>query len=148
MKKKLCMLFCIFLLVVSCTEFQDTIDIHPKVHLVGDIIGLEYSIYNWNILDEIRGASPQMVQYFSDHKEDLNLRLHIYLNTAKNHTTYFTYYIGGVKICTNYDILSSNDIKRVIREEMNKQIEENIQPEDTPSSPSNTPTEKNEKESL
>jgi len=52
MKKTLCILFFISILLISCTKFEEVVVIHPKVHLVGDIIGLKYDLYNWHILDE------------------------------------------------------------------------------------------------
>jgi len=113
---------------------------------VGDIIGLEYSIYEGNILDEIRGASPMMVKYFADNKDTLKLRLHIYVNEPNRHTTFFTYYIGGVKICTNTDVLSINQIKRIQADLKHKKLVKtsikNNQIKNS-SPPPTTPIEKN-----
>jgi len=146
MKTKICILFFISTLIISCIKHDEVINIQPKIHIVGDIIGIEYRLYRWNILDEIRGASSMMVKYFEDNKDDLNLRLHIYVNEAQKSTVYFTYYIGGVKICTNKNILSLNDIKIVQRDLRNGEPTEKTV-KDNPS-PSIEPVEQNEKKSL
>ncbi len=141
MKKLLCILFCIFI-TISCTKFEDTVSVQPKIHLVGDIIGLDYTLYGEHILDEIRDASPQMVNYFAKHQNDLNLRVHVYFNEGNRNTVYFTYYIGGVKICTNEDVLSTYQIKRVVNDmEYKNRVEnsKNSQIKNTP--PPTAPTD-------
>lgn len=107
MKKILISFLCIFI-VAACTKFEITNEIKPKVYIVGDSVGIEYTLGDILVADELEDLSPKMLQHFENNKDNITMRLHIIYNEEQNATCYFNYYIGGIKIATNKDVVSSN----------------------------------------
>jgi len=107
MKKIFLLFLCVFI-VAACTKFEITNKIKPKVYIVGNSVGIEYMLGDILVADELEDLSPKMLQYFENNKDDITIRLHIYYNEEQNTSCHFSYYIGGIKIATNKDVVSSD----------------------------------------
>ncbi len=107
MKKILMLFLCVFI-VASCTKFEITNEIKPKIYVIGDSVGVEYILGDILVADELEDLSHKMLQYFEENKDNITMRLHIYYNTEVSMTTYFTYYIGGIKIAENENVVSGD----------------------------------------
>lgn len=106
MKKILLLFLCVFI-IVSCTKFEITNEIKPKVYIVGDSVGIEYTLGDILVADELEDLSPKMLQYFEKNKDNITMRLHICHDGAINTSCYFTYYIGGIKVAENVNVVST-----------------------------------------
>ena len=107
MKNIFLLFLCVFI-VAACTSFEITNEIKPKVYIVGDSVGIEYTLGDILVADELEDLSPKMLQYFEKNKDNITIRLHIDYNTEVNSTCYFTYYIGGIKIAQNKNVVSAD----------------------------------------
>ena len=107
MRKALISFLCIFILT-ACTKFEITDEIKPKIYIVGDSVGIEYELGDIIVADELKNLSPKMFQYFKENKDNITMRLQISYNAETTTTCYFKYYIGGIKIATNKNVVSSD----------------------------------------
>lgn len=117
MKNTLTTVFCLLvilalssLMLVSCTKVETSNRIYPDVHIVGDRIGISYQLGDILVNDELEDLSNKMFDHFKNHKDNIVLTLHVYYNDAEKSKTEFTYYINGIKLCTNDDVVDVQTI--------------------------------------
>ncbi len=107
MKNLLLLCMCVFI-VTACTKFEIRNEIKPKIYIVGNSVGVEYMLGDILVSDELKQLSDKTIKYFEDNKDNITMRLYIEYNAEVNTSCYFNYFIGGIKIATNKDVVSSD----------------------------------------
>jgi len=105
MKKILTMVLVIFIVLTSCTKFEIRNEIEPKINIVGDKIGLQYNIGPIQVNDELNDLSAELFKYIEKHKKNLKLGLVISYNDGINQDVWFNYYIDGISIEENQNVV-------------------------------------------
>ncbi len=107
MKNIFLLFLCVFILT-ACTKFEIITEIKPKVYIVGNSVGIEYTLGDILVADELKYLSPEILQYFKKNKDNITIRLRVYYNEEVNTTCYFTYHLGGIEIAKNKDVVSTD----------------------------------------
>jgi hypothetical protein len=109
MRKLALILAGIFLIALcGCTKFEVRNEIHPEIVIMGDTVGLTYMLGDLKVSDSLEDISGKFIRYFKQHEDDLVLSLHIDYNEAKHTEIYFTYFLRGLEIAQNTNVVSSD----------------------------------------
>lgn len=107
MKKYFLAILLIFIMS-ACTHFEATNEIHPKVTVVGNKIGLEYKLGNLTITDQFDDIDTSIYRYILEHKDTIRFTLKIVYDDSGNTVVFFQYYVNGVHVATNKDVVSKD----------------------------------------
>ena len=105
MKKILTICLAIFIVLTSCTKFEVRNEILPKINIVGDKIGLKYYLGPILVNDELDDISSEIFNYIKKRKNNLKLGLVISYNDGINQDVWFNYYIDGISIEENQNVV-------------------------------------------
>ena len=107
MKKNFLSVLFIFLLF-GCTHFEAVNEIHPKVTVVGNKIGLEYKLGNLIVADQFDDIDSSIYKYIIENKDTIRFTLKIEYDDSGNTAVFFQYYVNGVHVETNKDVVSKD----------------------------------------
>ena len=101
-------LICLFLFV-GCTKYEVRHTIKPKITIIGYSVGLSYMLGPIKVNDTLSDLSDKTVLYLKTHEDSLEIDLVIEYDDIKNSSTHFIYFIRGVLIGKNIDVVK-NDV--------------------------------------
>ncbi|MFX1538182.1 MAG: hypothetical protein ACFFDI_28640 [Promethearchaeota archaeon] len=107
--KQLRFLLIFTVLFISCTKFELPItEIYPTISIIGDKIGLEYTLGDLKICDTLSNVSDKYIEYIEHHKENVKFAVKVEYNNEGVSSTYFTYYVDGVQLITTENVVSAD----------------------------------------
>lgn len=107
MKRLISVIFILFF-IVSCTHFEASDVIYPEVSVVGNTIGLKYTIGPFEVADTLEGLDTTFYNHILEHKDNLEWKLKIIYNDSVNSSTHFKYYINDVLIMNRLNVISKD----------------------------------------
>lgn len=110
MKKLFLICLSFLFLITACTKYEIRNVIYPEVTIIGDKIGISYMLGPIKVNDTIKDASNQCVRYFIENKSNIKMDLYIEYKDIKNTNTRFKYYIKGILMAENIDVVSSDNL--------------------------------------
>lgn len=105
--KKLLPLF-IALLIIGCTHFEITNEIHPTIKIIDRTVGLTYKLGNLNVADTLEKVDKDIIEYLEKNKDTLKINLYIKYDNEATYETIFTYYVDGIKFAYTKNAVSSD----------------------------------------
>jgi len=97
-------------LIASCTQYEVRNVIYPEVSVIGDKVGISYMLGPIKVNDTIYDASEQCVRYFKENKSNIKMDLYIDYRDIKNEDTRFKYYIKGILMAENLNVVTSDTL--------------------------------------
>lgn len=102
-------LLILFIMCASCTKYEVRNTISPEVIIIGDKIGISYMLGPIKVNDTLNGVSGSSISYFNNNKDNIKIDLFIEYNDNNGTDTIFKYYISGVLMSENRNVVK-NDI--------------------------------------
>jgi predicted phosphodiesterase len=98
----------LLLFIISCTHWEASDEINPEITFVGNKIGLIYQLGNLTVNDTLDDLSGDIYNYLKTHQNTAKISLLIVYNENLNTSANFNYYINGVRVETNLDVVSKD----------------------------------------
>lgn len=95
------------LLITGCYHVEISTEIHPKVTIIGNRVGISYELGDLHVMDQLDGLDSDVVRYLRTHKEAKFL-LKVVGNENQNNSSNFTYHLDGVVIAENINTVTIN----------------------------------------
>jgi len=102
MKSKFILCFIIIFMLISCTSFDITTEIEPKVTIIGRNIGLVYKLGDIIVSDTLTRVDRDIIDFLQKEKNPI-YTLHIEYSESENCKPDFNYYINGIFVKKNED---------------------------------------------
>lgn len=93
--RKLLMYVIIGIILIGCTHFEISNEIHPKVTIIDRDVGLVYKLGNILISDTIERVNKEKIKYLKEN-DGVKFTLHVTLEEDVNYNPQFYYYINGI----------------------------------------------------
>jgi hypothetical protein len=91
----------------SCTNYEIRNTISPEVTIVGDKIGISYMLGPIKVNDTLKRVGRESVNYFIKNKGNVKLDLYVAYNDIQNTDAVFKYYISGILMSENRNVVKS-----------------------------------------
>jgi hypothetical protein len=93
---------------MSCTNYEIRNTITPEVTIVGDKIGISYMLGPIKVNDILNRVGKESVNYFIKNEGNVKLDLVIEYNNNGSDYTLFRYYISGILVSNNSNVVKSD----------------------------------------
>jgi hypothetical protein len=92
----------------ACTQYEIRNTITPEVTIVGDKVGISYMLGPIKVNDQLTRVGKESINYFIKNEGNVKLDLFIeYNGNDGNDITMFKYYIAGILMSKNHNVVKS-----------------------------------------